>query len=97
MLAAQYAITQPPHFRRLVIADSPASMKTWDAVANELRKRLSEDVQERLTRLGREGKEESGEYEVAVRGFYERFVCRVDPPPKELVDSQDQVNADPTV
>jgi len=97
MLAAQYAITQPKGLRKLMICDSPANMESWLAVANELRKRLPEDVQQTLTRLEDEGKEETEEYEKAVMEFYKRFVCRVQPFPKEIMDSIEQTAKEPTV
>ncbi|GAB7356417.1 hypothetical protein MBLNU459_g7189t1 [Dothideomycetes sp. NU459] len=97
MLGAQYAITNPPGLRRLIISDSPANMKTWVETANELRKRLPRDVQETLTRCETEGRTDTEEYEKAVMVFYERFVCRVVPFPDEFVASLDQVKKDDTV
>lgn len=97
MLGAQYATSRPKGLRRLIIADSPSSMVTWVETAGELRKQLPKDVQETLTRCEREGKTETEEYEAAVHVFYERFVCRVVPFPKELEDSFGQIKEDNTV
>lgn len=97
MLGAQYATLKPPGLRRLIIADSPASMHTWVATADELRKRLPKDVQETLTRCEKEGHTDTEEYEKAVEVFYERFVCRVVPFPEELTASFGQLKKDDTV
>ncbi len=48
MLAAEHAVRAPPGLRRLVIADSPASMGTWLAEANRLRAALPPEVQATL-------------------------------------------------
>lgn len=97
MLAGQYAITQPPGLHKLIIADSPASMITWVEVCNKLRSALPKDVQETLTRLEKEGKTDTPEYEAAVTVFYERHVCRLSPFPDELNASFSQLADDNTV
>lgn len=97
MLGAQYATTRPPGLRRLVIADSPADMGTWVAVANELRRMLPAEVQRTLTRCEEEGRTDSEEYEGAMLGFYKWFVCRVDPMPQEFVETMENLKEDDTV
>lgn len=97
MLGAEFATTHPSGLRKLIVADSPADMKTWVEVADELRKRLPEDVQKTLTRLEKEDKTETKEYEEAMTVFYERFVCRVTPFPKELNETLEQLMKDNTV
>lgn len=97
MLGAAYACKRPLGLRRLILADSPASMVTWVEVANELRKTLPEDVQATLTRCENDGTTDSDEYDAAVHVFEQRFVCRVDPFPKELADALAQVKEDNTV
>jgi len=97
MLGAEFATRQPPGLRRLVIADSPASMKTWVAEANRLRAALPPDVQEALTRHEAAGTTSSPEYEQAVLQFYARHVCRVQPMPPEVQRTFDALAADMTV
>lgn len=98
MLAANFASKhQPKGLRRLIIANSPSSMRTWVEVANLLRERLPEDVQETLTRLEKEEKTETKEYEAAVSVFYDRFVCRVKPWPEEFMQTLAQLKNDDTV
>lgn len=96
MLGAQYATTRPVGLRKLVIADSPADMTTWVAVANELRSLLPKDVQETLNRCEQEGKTDSEEYEAAMLHFYKWYVCRVDPMPKEFVETMENLKEDDT-
>lgn len=45
MLGARFATTHPVGLKRLVIADSPASMKLWVEAANRLRSQLPPNVQ----------------------------------------------------
>ncbi|KAJ4419419.1 hypothetical protein N0V82_005001 [Gnomoniopsis sp. IMI 355080] len=97
MLGAQYATTRPAGLRRLVIADSPSDMATWVAVANEMRSLLPKDVQETLKRCEGEGRTDTEEYETAVLEFYKWFVCRVDPMPKEFVETMEHLKEDDTV
>lgn len=97
MLGAQYATTRPAGLRKLVIADSPTDMTTWVAVANEMRSLLPADVQETLKRCEAEGKTDTEEYEAAVLEFYKWFVCRVDPMPKDFVETMENLKEDDTV
>jgi L-proline amide hydrolase len=97
MLGAEYAITRPPGLRALVIANSPADMRTWVAEANRLRAALSPDVQTALTVHEAAGTTDSAEYEQAVAVFYARHVCRLDPMPPEVLRTFAALAADPTV
>jgi L-proline amide hydrolase len=97
MLAAEHAVRQPAGMLSVVIADSPASMRTWVAEANRLRTLLPPDVQEALTLHERDGTVDSQEYKDATMVFYDRHVCRVKPWPDEVARSFAQIDADPTV
>jgi L-proline amide hydrolase len=97
MLGAEFAATQPPGLRKLVIADSPADMVTWVAEANRLRAGLAPEVQEALTRHERDGTTDSPEYEQAVAVFYARHVCRIQPMPDEVARTFAAIADDPTV
>lgn len=96
MLAAEHAEKQPKGLRRLVIADSPASMATWLAEANRLRRDLPADVQATLLAHEEAGTTGSDAYAAATRVFYDRHVCRV-PWPPEVKRTFDQIAEDPTV
>lgn len=98
MLGGQYAIDrQPPGLRKLIISDSPSDMKVWVKVANRLREDLPKNVQETLTRLEKEGKTDTEEYEEAVVVFYRRHVCRVNPFPAEMNAVMEALKEDNTV
>lgn len=97
MLGAEFASTQPKGLKRLVIADSPASMALWLQAANELRAQLPEEVQATLLRHEEAGTTGSPEYEAAVLVFYQRHVCRVVPMPEEVARTFAAIADDPTV
>jgi L-proline amide hydrolase len=98
MLAGQYAIEkEPAGLQKLIIADSPSSMRLWVETANRLRKALPKDIQETLTRCEAEGQTDSEEYEHAVEHFYGLHLCRISPFPKELIDSFAYLKEDSTV
>lgn len=96
MLGSEHAVRQPPGLRRLVIADSPASLATWVAEANRLRAGLPADVQATLLRHEADGTTDSLEYAAATRAFYDRHVCRV-PWPDYVRRTFDAMADDPTV
>jgi L-proline amide hydrolase len=97
MLAAEHAVLQPAGLRRLVIANSPAAMKTWVEEANRLRRDLPEQVQHALSRHEEAGTIDSAEYQAATSVFYEKHVCRVVPMPPEVARTFAAIAEDPTV
>lgn len=97
MLAGQYAIGQPRGLRKLIIADSPASMPGWVKAGDAFRAEMPADVREVLDRCEREGKTESEEYEQATLQFYARYMCRREPFPDVLNESFAQLEQDKTV
>ena len=96
MLASEHAVRRPAGLRRLVIADSPASLDTWVAEANRLRGELPSDVQATLLRHEADGSTDDPAYAAATRAFYDRHVCRV-PWPPEVTRTFDAIAGDPTV
>jgi hypothetical protein len=97
MLGACHAVRQPKGLRKLVIADSPASMLLWVEAAEKLRADLPEDIQETLLKHEKDGTTDSKEYEEAMQVFYDRHVCRTKPTPKELARSDELLKEDNTV
>lgn len=97
MLAAEHAVRRPPGLRRLVIADSPASMQTWSAEAGKLRAQLPDDVRAALERHEATGDYENPEYKAATDVFYARHVCRIVPNPPEVQATNQALADDPTV
>jgi L-proline amide hydrolase len=96
MLAMEHALDHPTGLRGMVVADSPASMPLWVAEANRLRANLPPDVQRTLILHEEAGTTDDGEYEQAVRVFYDRHLCRV-PWPDCLERSFAHMADDPTV
>src|SRR5690606_1283075 len=72
MLGAEHAVRRPPGLKALVIANSPANMRTWLAEANRLRAELPADVQATLLRHEEAGSLTDPEYIAASMVFYER-------------------------
>ncbi|MCF5706899.1 proline iminopeptidase-family hydrolase [Pseudomonas syringae] len=97
MLGSEHAVRQPSGLKALIIANSPADMRTWVSEANRLRGELPQTVQNTLTRHERSGTFQHDDYKEASRLFYNRHVCRVVPWPEEVKRTFDQIDADPTV
>ncbi|MBD8729307.1 proline iminopeptidase-family hydrolase [Frigoribacterium sp. CFBP 13707] len=97
MLGAEIAVREPAGLASLAICNSPASMQLWVDGAAELRAQLPADVQEALLRHEGAGTTGDPEYLAATQVFYERHVCRVVPMPRDFVDSEEQMEAEPTV
>lgn len=97
MLGAAFATYQPKGLKRLIITNSPASMDLWVKSSNKLRLTLPEDVQATLSKHEEAGTTDNKEYEEATQVFYQRHLCRVDPWPKELVESFEVMAQDTTV
>ncbi|MBT1677870.1 proline iminopeptidase-family hydrolase [Curtobacterium flaccumfaciens pv. flaccumfaciens] len=97
MLGAEIAVRQPAGLRSLAICNSPASMELWVEGAAELRAQLPAEVQDTLTRHEAAGTVEDPEYLAATQVFYERHVCRVVPSHPDFVDSEEQMEREPTV
>jgi L-proline amide hydrolase len=96
MLGMQFAISQPVGLKALVVADSPASMAVWVSEANRLRDALPKEIQATLLKHEADGTTDDPAYEAAVSVFNDRHVCRI-PQPQCLIDSFNQIAADPTV
>jgi L-proline amide hydrolase len=97
MLAARHAAGRPPGLRGLVIANSPASYRIWDAEMARLRAALPDGVDAELRRHEEAGTTASDGYFEAMRPFYARHVCRISPPPRPYLASLYEIHNDPTV
>jgi len=97
MLAMEYALTQPSGLASIVVADSPASMVQWVAEANRLRADLPDDVQATLLAHEAAGTTDSAEYQAAIKVFYRRHLCRLDPWPECLTRSFEKMMRNPEV
>ncbi|NUT22398.1 MAG: proline iminopeptidase-family hydrolase [Hamadaea sp.] len=97
MLAARHAADRPPGLRGLVIANSPASYPLWRQEMKVLRAQLPREVDEVLAAHEAAGTTDSREYQTAAQEFLARFVCRLDPWPRDYLASLTEVQSDPTV
>lgn len=96
MLACEHAVLRPKGLRRLVVANSPASMVTWVSEANRLRADLPAETQAALSRHEADGTTDHPDYAAATRAFYDRHLCRV-PWPPEVERTFEAMASDPTV
>ena len=95
-LAQEYALTQPPGLRALVLADTAASFPDFVSEANRLRADLPPEVEEVLRRHEAAGTTDDPEYMEACLVFYGRHVCRIEWPP-EVAAVFEWIERDPTV
>ncbi len=87
MLGSSYAASRPKGLRKLVIANSPASVELWVQSIQKLRAGLPEDVQKVIDEAERTGNTESPEYQEAVGVFYKKHLCRAEPWPAPEVQA----------
>ncbi|WP_090825821.1 proline iminopeptidase-family hydrolase [Paenibacillus sp. yr247] len=93
MLAASYLIEREPSGVRSVIFSSPClSAERWKKDADYLLANLPEDVQRIIARNEEQGTTDSEEYQEAVKAYYNRHVCRLDPWPSVIVQSRPKAN-----
>lgn len=97
MLGAEIAVRRIARVQSLAICNSPASMQLWVEGAAELRAQLPPEVRDALARHEANGTVADPEYLGAAEVFYARHVCRVIPTPLDFVDSEAQMEAEPTV
>ena len=97
MLAMEYALTQPVGLASLILASSPASIPQWIAEANRLRKELPQEVEETLRHHEEAGITDEPAYEEAMRVYYKRHVCRLDPWPECYMRTDAKLEANPEV
>jgi L-proline amide hydrolase len=97
MLGAEIATRRPEGLRELAICNSPASMQLWVEGAAELRATLPVEVEATLSAHEAAGTTSDPEYLRAAEVFYERHVCKVVPTPDDFRESEEQMEAEPTV
>ncbi|TDH34936.1 alpha/beta fold hydrolase [Pseudohoeflea suaedae] len=97
MLGSEHAVRKPEGLKAFVIANSPASMKTWVEEANRLREELPAEVQATLLRHEKAGTLTDPDYIEASKAFYDRHVCRVVPWPPEVARTFAIMDEDNTV
>ena len=98
MLAGNWVATrQPKGLNRLIIANSPSSLKLAIIGLNDLLDRFPQDAQDIIRKHEAEGSFDAQEYKDHTMEFYKKHVCAVEPWPDELVASLSASESDPTV
>ncbi|WP_105967693.1 proline iminopeptidase-family hydrolase [Streptomyces geranii] len=97
MLVARHAADRPTGLRGLIIANAPASYRLWRSEMEVLRAALPPGVDEALRAHEAAGTTDSAEYFEAMRVFYGRHVCRLDPWPRDYLASFMETADNPTV
>ena len=90
MLAVDYLLTKPDGVLSVTLASPALSVPRWVADAERLRSQLPADVQEQLRRHEEAGTTDSAEYRAASDEFYQRFLCRLDPSPDLMAQTEAQ-------
>jgi proline-specific peptidase len=83
-LSVEYMCRQPQSIAGLVLASTSASLPQFVAEAKRLIEELPEPARTTLVELGARGEYDLPEYKTAVKEFYRRHVCRLDPWPEAL-------------
>jgi proline iminopeptidase len=95
MLAASYLTGGRHSGVRSVIFSSPClSAERWKQDADLFLAQLPEEVQQTIARNEAEGTTQSEEYQEAMKEYYQRHVCRLEPYPEILTKSREKANKD---
>jgi proline iminopeptidase len=95
MLAASYLIDRQPIGVRSVIFSSPClSAERWKQDADHYLALLPAEVQHAIAHNEEQGTTDSEEYQAAMKEYYNRHVCRLDPWPPIMAESKAKANKD---
>ena len=97
LLATQFALTQPPGLRKLILASAPANIQTRVAVTRRQRAIILGNVNELMEKGELDGTTSSDEYRAAMVEFMKHHGCRVDPTPDVYLDAVKVSAEDDTV
>ncbi|QRG68093.1 proline iminopeptidase-family hydrolase [Brevibacillus choshinensis] len=93
MLAAAYLVDRKPAGVKSVIFSSPClSAQRWKEDADRFLAQLPEEVQQTIARHEEQGTTDSPEYQEAMKEYYRRHVCRIDPLPTVMAESRPKGN-----
>ena len=96
-LASAFAASRPKGLQRLVLAGAIASFDLSMQSIDNLRQGLSADVRDVLADSEHRKDFESTAYTNAVLTFFEKHLCRVNPFPRDLLTSLNNMTDDKTV
>jgi proline iminopeptidase len=95
MLAASYLIERKPSGIRSVVFSSPClSAVRWKADADRLIAALPEEMRRSIAFHESQGNTEAEPYQAAMKAYYGRHVCRLDPLPEVSIRSRAKANKD---
>ncbi|PCH36461.1 proline-specific peptidase [Wolfiporia cocos MD-104 SS10] len=98
MLAAHYAShRRPKGLKHLIITNASASMELWECGTTKLLEGLEKEVRDIVKKHEQEGTMDSDEYQDCMQVFYNKHVCTLNPWPKQLLQSFEEMSKDPTV
>ena len=98
MLASQYVISrQPSNLQHLILSNAPSSIPLFSLTASSLISKMPEGIQETVKRNVEKGTTQSVEFQGAAVEVYKRHMCRLDPWPKEFVQTLGFLGEDPDV
>ncbi|MGI0133100.1 MAG: proline iminopeptidase-family hydrolase [Thermoplasmata archaeon] len=95
LLAIAYALAHPDRLKSLTTVGGLASVPFAQAEMNRLKAVLPADTLATMQRCEAEGRWDAPEYQEAVRVFYLRHLCRLDPWPRELTYALEQAATHP--
>lgn len=93
IIALEYANTHHDLVKGIIFASACISVPKWIEDSKRLRRQLPTEV-ERSLKIGQQiGEYHSPEYLEAANEYAKRFICRLDPKPQVLLDSDAQAGA----
>ncbi|KAF8155877.1 Alpha/Beta hydrolase protein [Crassisporium funariophilum] len=98
MLGGQYAASRTPKgLKRLIIANSPASIELASMGTNALLNEFPQDFVKMMRKHEADGTTEAQEYQEGTMQFYNKHICTLNPWPEDLQASFAAVAQNPTV
>lgn len=94
MLTMDYMPLSPPGILSLVMASPAISVKRWIGDAQRLRAALTPEIQEILNRHEQAGTVKTREYQAASTVYLQKYICRANPLPLELINSYAKMGTD---
>lgn len=92
MLAAAYLLTKPSGVKSVIFSSPCLSAPLWAKDQAAYLKELPQDLQDVIARCEAEGKTDSEEYQHAMKVYYKRHLCRLDPWPPEMESGSKKAN-----
>lgn len=92
MLLAAYLFKKPEGVRSVIFSGPALDAQRWERDQRDYLKQFPKEVQETIEICERKQTTDSPEYKQAVKAFYKRHMCRVEPWPKEMEEDMKELN-----